>query len=86
MEDVNGSVARVSCRTVSDNVLGTELSAEETVVNKPDTFSPLTGLMTYQKKQALNNHYRTDPFIASRRNSIREKEAQDTVSLGNRGD
>lgn len=40
-------------------MLGTELSAEETVVDGPDTISALMGLMVYQKKQPLHNHYRT---------------------------
>lgn len=34
-------------------MLGTELSAEETVVNRPDTVSALMGLMVYQKKTAI---------------------------------
>lgn len=44
-------------------VLSTGLSAKETVVKKPDTVSTLTGLMIYQKKQTLNNHYKIDYFI-----------------------
>lgn len=44
-------------------MLSTGLSAKETVVKKPDTVSTLTGLMIYQKKQTLNNHYKIDYFI-----------------------
>lgn len=55
LKDVNRGVARVSCRRESVPVLGAKLNAEETVVNKPDTVSALTGLMTYHKKQSLQN-------------------------------
>lgn len=54
-------------------VLGTELSAEETVVKKPDTVSTVTGLMIYQKKQTLNNCYKIDHFITVGGNGMRRK-------------
>lgn len=71
---------------MSVHVLGTELSAEERVVNKTHTFSALTGLVIYQKKQTLNDHYRIDCFIAVEGNGMREKEEQHTVRLHSRGD
>lgn len=59
-KDVNRVMARVSFRILSVHsiniyilntcyVLGTELSAEETVMNKADTVSALTRLMIYEK-------------------------------------
>lgn len=41
-------------------MLGPELSAEASVVNKPDTARALMSLMIYPKRKwTLNNHYRT---------------------------
>lgn len=66
-------------------MLLSELSAEETVVNKPHTCSALTGLKIYQKKQTLNNLTELT-IIAVGGNGMREKKAQDRVRLYGRGD